>query len=843
MAFDAGSAIGYYKLDNSQFVKAVNESTTANNKMNESMENSNKKSESMTGSFLKAGVALEAIKKGAQIMLDFGKSFVTSASNLENLNAEFSVMLGSAEKAKSLVGEIRKKGAATPFGTEDLAQAAKVLMQFGIEQENVIETMSMLGEVAGNSKERLNSLALVFGQISSAGKLQGQDLMQLINVGFNPLKIIADKTGESMASLRDKMSKGQISIEMVTDAFKSATSEGGLFYKNMQTQSQTLTGLWSTMQDEGNNIAATIGTGMLPILKDMIKETISLASSTNAYLQSAEGMQKTANIFSTISGVLAVGKGIFQEIANVLKDVLSKEIEVIKSSFDKLLKSGSNTFTIFDVLSVATKTLSTVISVATNVTGGLITGLIDLYNVAVNAAKVIGSVWDAMSGKGSWDAVQKNIDATKSAMKNLVINTVDNVKDVVSTIANGYIGLVTGSKDLSKEIEKNWNIAFSASQKYYKDQQNTAITTAGIIEQYANKTAVQLTDAQKKASEEFAKTQMSNREKAFYELNKQVEDYKKAGIEEVELTKWANDEKLKLNNKYNEEDQKNKSDHYKNIMQQAEQYASFALESAQKLVSIISDTMNSNYQNELDALQIKYDEQAALIEENQTTQSEQLQATYDADLEEIKSKLAKGIITQKQYDAQETALTKKKEADQKAIDEKAAADKAALDKKKLDEENEIKKKQFESNKAFAIANIWINMAIATMAAWAGFMASPGGTAGIVLGAVATALLLAAAIAETVVVSQQQFVPARAEGGDVNAGQPYEVGEMGREIFVPGISGTIINSATTRELLSTQGEKSIINNYAIDIHDNNITDKLTLDEITDYVIDEIGRRVG
>ena len=853
MAFNAGAAVGVYRLDNSQFIRAVSEAKAANTEMAQSMDKSDKKTQSMTGSFIKAGVALEAIKKGANIMLDLGKSFVVSASNLENLNAEFTVMLGSADKAKSLVGEIRKMGAATPFGTEDLANASKTLLQFGIAQKDIIGTLGMLGDVAGNSKERLNSLALVFGQISSAGKLQGQDLMQLINVGFNPLQVMADGSTEKYKMLRKEMEKGNITIEDVTNAFKKATSEGGLFYKNMETQSQTLTGLWSTMQDEGTGIATTIGTAMLPILKDMVKETINLASSTNAYLQSAEGMQRISAIFSTISGVLAVGKGIFQEIADTLKGTLSKEVDQIKKSFDNLLKSGSNTFTIFDVLSVAVKFLSMNITIATKVAGFFIQGLIDLGNIAINVGKSISAIWDLMTGKAKtkedMDAIKAQFSATGLSIKNFAVNYKDNINDIINTVKDGYKDLFSSGTNLGESMKKNWLEAKTASEKYYAEQQKTASDTAEVLETKAKETAKVMTAEQIKAMEEISKSYMTDRQKALYEIDKKAEEYRQAKVDEIKITEWAEKEKAKINDKYNKEQEnkdkeaaKKKADANKALADKVIGYVTFALESAQKLVNLIADTMNASYQNELDALQIKYDEQTAIIEQNQQTQTDNNQIQYDFELAQLQEKLQKGEITQKQFDEKSEALAKKKEETQKAIDQKAAADKAAIDKKKLDEENEIKKKQFESNKAWTIANIWIQFAIGTVAAFAQGIAQLGPVAGSIIGAVTTALLLATAIAETVVVSQQQFVPARASGGDAQAGQPYQVGEMGREIFVPGVSGTILNSQMSREILNSQSS-NVNKYYNIDIHDNTISDKMDLEEITDHVIDEIGKRVG
>lgn len=102
-------------------------------------------------------------------------------------------------------------------------------------------------------------MALVFGQISSAGKLQGQDLLQLINLGFNPLKTMADRTGKSMSKLKDEMSDGKISFEMVRKEMELATSEGGLFFGMMDKKSKTFAGVMSTLKDNVSIALASLG--------------------------------------------------------------------------------------------------------------------------------------------------------------------------------------------------------------------------------------------------------------------------------------------------------------------------------------------------------------------------------------------------------------------------------------------------------------------------------------------------------------------------------------------------------------------------------------------------------
>jgi tape measure domain-containing protein len=192
---------------------------------------------------------------------------IEAAMSMESLTAQFNVMAGSSERAAALIKDISDFAARTPFSKMGLAEAGKTLMAFGMQSESVIPTLQMLGDVAGADQNRLKSLALVFGQIQSTGRLMGQDLLQLINQGFNPLTVISKQTGISMADLKKAMEQGAISADMVTAAFRAATSEGGLFYQNLKKQSETLAGRLSTLKDNFVTALQNMAEAFLPVMK------------------------------------------------------------------------------------------------------------------------------------------------------------------------------------------------------------------------------------------------------------------------------------------------------------------------------------------------------------------------------------------------------------------------------------------------------------------------------------------------------------------------------------------------------------------------------------------------
>lgn len=181
---------------------------------------------------------------------NLAKKAVDLGIKQEQLNIAFSTFLGSAEKARKLLEQLNKFAIITPFTPDQVNKAAQALLAFGVQGTKIIPTLKILGDVSAGTGKDLTEMAIIFGQIRSTGRLMGQDLLQLINAGFNPLQIISEKTGQSVKVLKQEMEKGNITFEMVEQAFIDATSAGGLFFDLMEKQSQTIGGVLSTI--EGN---------------------------------------------------------------------------------------------------------------------------------------------------------------------------------------------------------------------------------------------------------------------------------------------------------------------------------------------------------------------------------------------------------------------------------------------------------------------------------------------------------------------------------------------------------------------------------------------------------------
>ena len=209
---------------------------------------------------------------------------------MEQMKVGYGVMLqgfGHAldygeKSADRLMGKLKEFANVTPFTMPQVAKGADSLLGYGIGEgkdnqvEQITAAVRMLGDVSKGVPEKLNLIAYAYGQIYSMGRLQGQELRQLINAGWNPLLEIARRTGKTMGELKQEMQDGKISIDMITQALIDATSEGGRFYDMMKKQSETFAGRWSTLVDKVGIFAGKATEGLFNSLKGSLNNIINL---------------------------------------------------------------------------------------------------------------------------------------------------------------------------------------------------------------------------------------------------------------------------------------------------------------------------------------------------------------------------------------------------------------------------------------------------------------------------------------------------------------------------------------------------------------------------------------
>lgn len=260
-------------------------------------------------------------------------------ATIESYTTSFEVMTGSAEKATETVERLRKMAAETPFELTGLANATQLLMNYGFEADTAIERMTMLGDISQGNQEKLTRIATAYGQMSSAGKVLLEDVKQMIEAGFNPLQEISQTTGESMASLYERISKGNIAVEEITNSMKRSTSEGGRYFQSMEKQSKTASGQLSTLNDNWSTFLGALAESSSESLKGSILPQLNESLETATNLVDAGALDGINILVEKVAGfaadaIPAIIKGV-SEIRNTLVaglSEISKHFEIIKAA-------------------------------------------------------------------------------------------------------------------------------------------------------------------------------------------------------------------------------------------------------------------------------------------------------------------------------------------------------------------------------------------------------------------------------------------------------------------------------------------------------------------------------
>lgn len=227
------------------------------------------------------GVAAVGLATGAG--MNQVRESVRAYADLESTMTTLEVVYGDAGRAARDFAKFREMAAVSPLETKDFTRAAQALAQYGVETDKIVMHLDRLSEISSGNAERMQSLSLAFAQVKANGRLMGQEVLQMVNAGFNPLAEISRTTGRSMQDLRKDMENGSVSFEMVANALKTATDEGGRFYNMNEKLATTVNARFAQMRDEVTKTREALG------------ELFAAATPFESMLQSLQG----ATLFSS----------------------------------------------------------------------------------------------------------------------------------------------------------------------------------------------------------------------------------------------------------------------------------------------------------------------------------------------------------------------------------------------------------------------------------------------------------------------------------------------------------------------------------------------------------------
>lgn len=395
-------------------------------------------------------------------------------ATMETYLANLTTLLGGNEQAaEELLNTLREMANTTPYEATDLVKATQKMMAFGISAEDSLKYLQMLGDVAMGDANKMDSLTLAFSQISASGRATMEDINQMIDQGFNPLTIVAQKTGESMADLRDRVSAGGVSFEEIAGAFETATSEGGIFYQSMDKASQTTEGKISSLKDNFSTALGTMTESLLPFVTSAVDGLSKLANwfsnldeGGKTLVLTIAGIALAIGPLSTaIGGLISIGSKI-KTIVTTVKSwgIVTKAMTAAQTALNAILNANPIALVVTAIVA-----LITIITTLWNKCEWFREGVMTVINAIWDAIKSVSefimnifqTVYDFVANifNSLWNTIKKVIDTIVNAfstawnaIKNVASSVWDGILNLFSTGGKIFTGLVDGIANVFKTI-------------------------------------------------------------------------------------------------------------------------------------------------------------------------------------------------------------------------------------------------------------------------------------------------------------------------------------------------------------------------------------------------------
>ncbi|MFX0205156.1 MAG: tape measure protein [Candidatus Hodarchaeota archaeon] len=339
-----------------------------------------------------------------------GTSLLKGAGEIEQVTIAFETMLRSEEKAGQLMEEITTFAAHTPFKLVDLIQSSKQLLAFGFGMEEIIPTMTNLGNIAaGIGRDKLPSLILAFGKIRTRGKATLRELNIMMMAGVPILDALANKFGITKEEVSEMISRGQVGFEDVNEALLGLSTGSGLFANLMEKQSHTFLGVLTNIGDTITNLNNSIG-------KELLGNATDLAKAFLDFLRANQEIIK-ANLVKYFQGVIKFVAFLFL----VIKGLYERGIKPLLDGFTGLTGGGIDLIAVLVGIS--------------GVVGPVVRSFMNLLSIVGN---LVGKVVNLFSEMAIGESIMGNIAFGFETMS----SAIDFVAGVIDGFAPAFIQII-----------------------------------------------------------------------------------------------------------------------------------------------------------------------------------------------------------------------------------------------------------------------------------------------------------------------------------------------------------------------------------------------------------------
>ena len=343
--------------DNSNFMRKLNETRNGVQATSKQIEDSGMSIEQMFGRMTTAAAAFGISLGAKQLVSDITRV----RGEFQQLEVAFNTMLGSKEQADTLMSQLVRTAAITPFDLQGVANGAKQLLAYGTEAKDVNATLIRLGDISAGLSIPLNDLVYLYGTTMTQGRLFTMDLRQFQGRGIPLADELAKQFGVAKDKVGELVTAGKVGFPEVQKAIEAMTNEGGKFGGLMEAQSKTITGQISNIEDaiatmfneigkDNEGIINTVLGGVSSLVENYEKVGEAIAVAITAYgtykaaLMTVSALQAANNIIlkqAVVEKHLAAAAGITLSNSEAIAAARTKILTIAQQGLVKELKAAA----------------------------------------------------------------------------------------------------------------------------------------------------------------------------------------------------------------------------------------------------------------------------------------------------------------------------------------------------------------------------------------------------------------------------------------------------------------------------------------------------------------------
>lgn len=255
---------------------------------------------SVFGAKFAAGFTLVqgAIRKASSAL----SSFVSYATEMDSLRASFSTVFGDGEAMFKTVQSLAEQ---STIKTKDLAMGIQSLgLAFEGNIPSIVESNAMLQDLALGNTGTYNTLVREFVQVLNTNKMTYENIKSMSNTGVPVLKLLENQTGKTAEELMKMASAGQISTDIMIDAFRGATSEGGMFFEGQQKQAQSIGGLYESLTERVQNFFLNMWNSSGGAIASILQGVHTLFDNIEGYIPIVAGIAVAFGAWAVVPGLI-----------------------------------------------------------------------------------------------------------------------------------------------------------------------------------------------------------------------------------------------------------------------------------------------------------------------------------------------------------------------------------------------------------------------------------------------------------------------------------------------------------------------------------------------------------